>query len=104
MRWRGLFPFFIVFLLSSPIYAQSAPSESFAEAIRLFEAAEADYKEQKYEAALEGYEGAYLLSKEPGLLFNIAQCYRLLGKKEEALLTYRRYLEEVPSTPYRQEI
>lgn len=34
----------------------------------------------------------------------MAQCYRLLGKKEEALSTYRSFLRDVPDTPLKDKV
>src|SRR5262245_50959307 len=66
-----------------------------------FEQREAHYNIQEYEEALAGYKEAYLLSKEPALLFNIGQCYRHLDRVEEALKSYRAFLREVPDTAVR---
>jgi tetratricopeptide (TPR) repeat protein len=74
------------------------------QAQKLYEDAEAFYKLQKYAKALEKYEKAYLLSKEPALLFNIGQCYRLMGKPAEAKRSYQTYLQEVPDSPDKEII
>lgn len=49
---------------------------------------------QDYQRALEQFQIAYDLSKNPAILFNIAQCYRLLGQTQDALTYYERYLKE----------
>lgn len=67
----------------------------------LFEEADAHYKIKEYEKALQGFKEAYLLSEEPVLLFNIAQCQRQLGLLSEALQSYRTFLLEDPNTPLR---
>jgi hypothetical protein len=38
------------------------------------------------------------------LLFNIGQCYRQLGKLEEAKRSYQTFITEDPKTPYRKEV
>ena len=37
-------------------------------------------------------------------LYNIAQCYRILNKNEEALSFYRSYLRRAPEAPNRAEV
>lgn len=54
------------------------------------------YSQQEYQEALDAFQSAYQLSNEPLLLFNIAQCYRMLGKKQEALDTYKASLPHAP--------
>lgn len=67
----------------------------------LFEEANAHYKVREFEKALQGFKEAYLLSEEPVLLFNMAQCYRQLDRQEEALKTYQAFLLEDPNSPLR---
>jgi tetratricopeptide (TPR) repeat protein len=50
-----------------------------------------------YEAAAREYEKAYELVPHPELFFNLAQVYRLGGKKEKALEYYERYLAVEPN-------
>jgi tetratricopeptide (TPR) repeat protein len=83
-------------LLAPAARADGAAPAKAEEARALFEQAEIHYKLQRYERALAGYEEAYLLVQAPQLLFNIGQCYRLLGRPEEALRSYRAFLAAVP--------
>ena len=57
-----------------------------------------------YRNALDAFKQAYLLYEDPAFLFNMAQCYRLLNDRENALRTYRVYLNRVPKAPNREEI
>jgi tetratricopeptide (TPR) repeat protein len=66
-----------------------------------FQRAEAAFSEGRFDQALAGYEAAYKAKPLPGLLFNVAQCHRNLGKQERALFYYRRYLSLDPRTPNR---
>jgi tetratricopeptide (TPR) repeat protein len=45
-----------------------------------------------YDQAIVAYKHAYLIAPSPGLLFNIAQAYRLAGDCSSAAAFYRRYL------------
>ena len=65
---------------------------------RFYRRAEAAYSVGRYARALTAYQRAYQAKRLPGLLFNIAQCHRLVGHHEKAERLYRAYLEAVPRT------
>lgn len=50
-----------------------------------------------YRGAIAAYKEAYVLAPRPGILFNLAQAYRLEGDCDDAELMYRRYLAASPS-------
>jgi tetratricopeptide (TPR) repeat protein len=50
-----------------------------------------------YSGAIEAFREAYVLAPRPGLLFNLAQAYRLSGDCDDAAFMYRRFLESNPS-------
>jgi tetratricopeptide (TPR) repeat protein len=52
-----------------------------------------------YQAAVAAFKEAYVLAPSPGLLFNIAQAYRLAGNCDEAAWMYRRFLDTNPNGP-----
>ena len=58
----------------------------------------------KYPEAASEYEVAYAARPDPALLLNLAQAYRLAGNTSKALFFYRKYLQHVPTTPYRADI
>jgi hypothetical protein len=62
------------------------------------------YDLNEFGPALEAFKRAYLNYEDPAFLFNIAQCQRQLGKKEEAIRFYRSYLRNKPDAPNRDEI
>src|SRR5262249_2381033 len=53
-------------------------------------------RDGKFAEALEAYKAAYVLAPSPGLLFNLAQAYRLNGDCDDAAWMYRRFLETDP--------
>jgi tetratricopeptide (TPR) repeat protein len=55
-----------------------------------------------YNAAVAAFKEAYVLAPSPGLLFNIAQAYRLGGNCDEAAWMYRRFLDTNPIGDHRQ--
>lgn len=62
------------------------------------------YDLNEFNAALAAFKQAYLAYEEPVFLFNIAQCYRQLGDKGEAIKFYRSYLRKVPDAPNRDDV
>src|SRR5512143_3140072 len=54
-----------------------------------------------YNAAIAAFKEAYVLAPSPGLLFHIAQAYRLAGSCDDAAWMYRRFLDTNPSGPNR---
>ncbi|HET6283116.1 MAG TPA: hypothetical protein VFH73_19315 [Polyangia bacterium] len=69
-----------------------------------FEHGERLYKVSRYREALEEFKEGFVSKADPVFLFNIAQCHRLLGEREEALTFYRRYLQADPRSFRRLEI
>ncbi|MBL9009093.1 MAG: tetratricopeptide repeat protein [Myxococcales bacterium] len=61
-----------------------------------YELAMALYQAQKFEAAIPEFKAAHEREAKPGLLFNIAQCYRKAGHPREAIEYYDRYLSSEP--------
>jgi tetratricopeptide (TPR) repeat protein len=98
-QWLGVL--FCLWVSASAL-AQEPTNKEKAKA--LFKESETYFRVGEYEKALDGYKQAYLLSKASGLLYNIAQCNRFLGKKEEALRGYQLYLQDVPNTKYLAEV
>jgi tetratricopeptide (TPR) repeat protein len=62
------------------------------------------YDLRQYAEALDAFKRAYLNYEEPAFLFNIAQCHRALGHRDEALQFYRSYLRKLPNAPNRDEV
>ncbi|HEX4405026.1 MAG TPA: tetratricopeptide repeat protein [Polyangia bacterium] len=74
------------------------------EARRLFQSAELEFNVGKFPEALADYQSAYEAKPLPGLLFNIAQCYRNMGNFERARFFFRRYLALEPRAPNRHRV
>jgi tetratricopeptide (TPR) repeat protein len=51
----------------------------------------------EYMKAVAAFKEAYVLAPSPGLLFNIAQAYRLAGDCDDAAWMYRRFLDTNPA-------
>jgi hypothetical protein len=90
----------IVVLISAS--AAAGPPE---EARKLYEDGSKEDDVGEYDKAIDAFERAYALSNAPGLLFNIAQAYRLKGPSscEDALRYYEMYRAKAPRAPNRAE-
>jgi tetratricopeptide (TPR) repeat protein len=51
-----------------------------------------------YARAIVAFNAAYAIAPSPGLLFNLAQAYRLQGNCDDAELMYRRYIAAAPAS------
>ena len=63
--------------------------------------AKVHYDLGEFEKAAESYIEAYRLKSVPGVLFNIAQCYRQAGLYEKARQFYRSFMRESPDAKSR---
>jgi len=64
----------------------------------------AAYQRGDFDAAIESFMGAFALSNNPGLIFNVAQAYRLKGDCGHAKEHYRRYLDLVPDSALKSSV
>jgi tetratricopeptide (TPR) repeat protein len=55
----------------------------------------------KCKQAMPEFDAAYRALRDPALLFNRAECLRKLGKNQQALYDYRKFLEQMPAAPNR---
>jgi tetratricopeptide (TPR) repeat protein len=81
--------------------APSLPSDKARIAL---ERAQRNFDLKRYDEARKEFEEAYVESGEAPLLYNVAQMYRLAGRKRDASDLYRRFLEVAPTTPMRTRI
>jgi hypothetical protein len=97
----------LILMLAITVGAGSASAQapgSRAEAEELFVSGQAAYDRQHFAAALVAWQRSYELSREPGLLFNIAQAYRLraqAGDCTRAIERYREFIQLAPTAPQR---
>ncbi len=71
---------------------------NLAQAEEHYKAAEVLYRLSKFKDALEQYTAAYKLIRSANLLFNMAQCYRMLGQMDDALFHFKSFRDD-----YRRE-
>jgi PEGA domain-containing protein len=91
-----------VLLAAIPAVAAAQPNAHRAEEL----AAEglALYRQAAYEQAIAKFQESYGLVPEPNNLFNIGKCYERMGKFEQAIESYRRYIVEAENAADRQEV
>lgn len=75
----------------SPLASYAAEGDE-ERAKAAFQEGKQDYDLGQFKDALRHYDEAYRLDPKPAILFNIAQCHRLLGNFERAAFFYRRFL------------
>ncbi|MBZ0237035.1 MAG: hypothetical protein K8M05_32195 [Deltaproteobacteria bacterium] len=91
-------------LVCLAVGAGLAEADDPAEAVRLYDEGQAAFDAGTYDAALAAWQKSYELSREPGLLFNLAQAYRLRaapGDCTKAAETYRRFITQDPASAQR---
>ncbi len=61
------------------------------------------FQRGEFDAAVESFSAAHVLSPNPMFLFNIAQAHRKAGRPREALTHYQLFLRKAPDSPLRPE-
>lgn len=75
-----------------------------AEAKALYEKGLNHYNLGEFDPAIAAFRAAYAISSAPGLLFNIAQSFRLKKDYEQASYFYTTYLRLKPDAPNRSDV
>src|ERR1700761_5988465 len=98
---RNLFPAFVVALLAltapragadgQPVDATQARAH-FAEGQRRYEAGD-------FAGALAAFQDARRVATAPELDYDVGRCWDQLGRVDDAILEYRRYVTEAPNAP-----
>ncbi len=89
----------LVLLLAAPALADEAGVPEKAK--QLAERGRELHDAGDYVGAIAAYKEAYVLAPRPGLLFNLAQAYRLSGDCDDAAFMYRRFLDSNPTVERR---
>jgi hypothetical protein len=82
----------------------STPARAQGDGRKRADAGAKAYEVGDYTAAIDAFRDAYALSRDPALLFNIAQSYYMAGERQEALDYYRMYLERSPGAANQKEV
>jgi tetratricopeptide (TPR) repeat protein len=81
-------------LAAAPAEGDQGDNDAFAK--KYYDLGRALYLHSDYEGAIGQFRAAYRLSHRPALLFNIARSHEALGQMEQAIQTYREYLQSSP--------
>jgi tetratricopeptide (TPR) repeat protein len=93
----------LLLLVAARAVAQPS-ARAQAEARELYKKAMTHYELGEFEVAITEFKRAYELTSAPGLLFNIAQVYRMKKDPEQAIFFYRTYLRLMPEAPNRADV
>ena len=69
-----------------------------------YDKAETLFASGQFAAAVSEYQAAYGAAPLPDFLFNIGQCYRNLGRWDEAIFSFKKYLEHKPDAADRADV
>ena len=86
----------LVLLSCSTARADELSTPTTAAAATHTELGKSFFAQGRYDLARLEFEGAYALSKEVDLLYNLALCWEREGRPREAAEAYERYLREKP--------
>jgi tetratricopeptide (TPR) repeat protein len=81
-----------LFLVLAMLVATPALADDTANAKELYDRGVNYYGLQHWDMALEAFEAAWSIRHDPELMFNIAQCQRMLGQHAKARVSYRMFL------------
>jgi tetratricopeptide (TPR) repeat protein len=92
----------VVFIVAVAWTPARARADEQQQARALFQRAEMSFHEGRFGEALRDYQAAYERKPLPGFLFNIGQCYRLVGLYEPARTYFKRFIAENPPPAQRK--
>jgi tetratricopeptide (TPR) repeat protein len=90
--------------VAQPAAEKKLKEKDKAEARGLYDEGLRHYNVAEYADAITAFKGAYLLTADPRLLFDVAQSYRLSGDCEQALRFYKNFQRESPDADNRSEV
>jgi tetratricopeptide (TPR) repeat protein len=85
----------------TPVHAEDAATRT---ARRHFQKGEKLFALGRFDDALEQYEQAFEARPLPAFLFNIGQCHRNLGNYDQAIFSFRKYLDQSPDADNRDAV
>ena len=91
-------------LVLASLVARPAFADGNAKAKQLYDEGFRHFNVAEYPQAIDSWKQAYLISKKPLLLFNIAQAYRLSGDCKQAMTFYENYQNSETSIKNQDEL
>jgi tetratricopeptide (TPR) repeat protein len=99
VRWLAIL---VVVLGCADLIHAAEPSRERVQ--RLYDQAQAQYRDGKFAEAATLLRELYALEPQPILLYNLARAYEGAGDLAQTIEAYERYLGAVPAAPNRREI
>jgi tetratricopeptide (TPR) repeat protein len=90
--------------LAQPAAPRKLNENEKSQARALYDEGLRHYNVAEYTDAIAAFKGAYLISGDPKLLFNVGQSYRLSGDCEQALRFYKNFERAAPSATNLAEV
>jgi tetratricopeptide (TPR) repeat protein len=100
--WVSLASLFVVSIAHGQVDSGKLPEangEESSEASKAFWSGKEFYESGQFSRAQEQFQRAYLLTKDPDLLYDIGQTYRKVGQCALALRSYQDFLRQAPESP-----
>jgi tetratricopeptide (TPR) repeat protein len=94
LRYIGRLFGLLCLLYINQALAKPQPTPNLSQLAARVDTANRLFQEKKYEEALPVYQDVYENSQEPTMLFNMGQCYRNLGRFQEAVGSYQNFLDK----------
>ncbi|MEO7095166.1 MAG: tetratricopeptide repeat protein [Polyangiales bacterium] len=91
----------VTLLLARVAYAEDPETRA---AKRHFDRGQKLFTLGKFDEALDEYQKAYDASPLPDFLYNIGQCHRNIGDYEQAIFSFKRFLQLDPEAPNREKV
>jgi len=105
MRGISVVSIVLALLVTPAIAGQKKRTQSAQDEARdLYKKGMTHYELGEFDIAIDEFKRAYALTSAPGLLFNLAQVYRMKKDPEQAVYFYRTYLRLVPDAPNRADV
>src|SRR3954468_1525206 len=82
----------------------TAWAQDFEAAGKHFSAAQEAFGARHYKAAATEFEAAYAITKDPVLLYNVAESWEKAGDGHKAVATYKAYLKAQPNAGDKAEV
>src|SRR5262245_6871969 len=95
------------FFISVPLLCAlcaGARAQDFAAAGKHFATAQEAFGAKRYKTAATEFEAAYAITKDPVLLYNIADSWEKGGDGKQAVANYRQYLRVQPNAQDKAEV
>jgi tetratricopeptide (TPR) repeat protein len=102
--WLAVATLLSVRPISAIAATDSDEDEEVARALKHYTEARALYDSGAIAEAMAAFQAAYAVRPDPAFLFDIGQCQRRLGRREEALASYRAFLRERPNSEKRDVV